>query len=291
MVALLRPAGRDIFRRYGLLLALALALPFAAGIYTGTEFPADHFYTDDVPRLLAYALPVLLALALSALRRGDAGAAAGADSAEDGTWAPMPGRRSRPACLLVGTVSGLLILAALAVPLIGLDRYRRADLRGRTDGPFVLAFSRESLAFGRRLEAGRPVMYEPVARRYLPGRSDPRHMERMRWFLREGFGQRPEYGMEEVSLQESPANVVLPVLEPRALVLGLELRADSPTPVRVSVNGTFLGTVTAAPLAQRERLTVPAQALFRGDNRLALERPFGAPAVTLRVLNVRAAVP
>ena len=185
----------------------------------------------------------------------------------------MPGRGSRPVARLVGTVAGLVILAAVAVPLVGLDRYRRADLRGRTDGPFVLAFSRDSLAFARRLEAGRPVMYEPAARLYLPGRSDPRHMERMRWFLREGFGERPEYGMEEVASRSRRPPWSCPCSSPGPSCWASSSAPLRPTPVRVSVNGTFLGTVTAAPLAQRERLTVPAQALFRGDNRLALEHP------------------
>jgi hypothetical protein len=156
----------------------------------------------------------------------------------------------------------------------------------------VLAFCRDSLAFARRLAASRPVMYEPAARRYQAGRSDPRHMERMRWFLREGFGARPEYGMDEVALLASPAAVVLPVLDPRDLVIGLELSAPAPTPVRVSVNGRPLGQVSASPDPARERLTAEAAALFRGDNRLSFEIDRDSLAgVTLRVLNVRAAEP
>jgi hypothetical protein len=174
--------------------------------------------------------------------------------------------------------------------VFGLDRYRRLDLRGRTDGHLVLAFCRDSLAFARRIDAARPLMYEPSARRYQAGRSDPRHMERMRWFLREGFGERPEYGMEEVVLASSPAVVVLPVLEPRRLQLGLELGGSVPTPVRVSVNGRHVGEVTAGPEPQRQRLTVEAEALIRGDNRLVFDAAAGPTApLTLRVLNVRAA--
>lgn len=286
--ALLRPAGRRLARCYGLLLALALALPFAAGIYTGTEFPADHFYTDDVPRLLMYALPMLLALALAAFR-GQEGALATGEPGEDAPLPLEPGRRSRGVVALATVAAALVILATLGVPVVVLDRYRRADLRGRTDGPFVLAFCRDSLAFARRLDAGRPVMYEPRARRYRPGRSDPRHMERMRWFLREGFGDLAPYGMDEALLLGSPAVVVLPVLEPRDLVLGLELGADRPTVVGVSVNGSLLGTVTAGPVPTRERLPVPARTLFRGDNRLGFEHESLTSRVSLQVLNVRAA--
>ena len=139
--------------------------------------------------------------------------------------------------------------------------------------PFVLAFSRDSLAFARRLEAGRPVMYEPVARRFLPGRSDPRHMERMRWFLREGFGERPEYGMEEVAFfGDRVAGRVVPWARcPGSSFCGA--RAPSAMPRPSAANWTPLGADRDAPSPRRERLTVPAQALFRGDNRLAFEYP------------------
>jgi hypothetical protein len=285
MVSLLRPAGLRLARRYGLLLVLALALPFAAAIYTGEAFPADHFYTDDVPRLLLYALPILLALSLVALK---APPSAPADPGPAGAAS-----RRRGARVALGAGAVLLAAGALSVPLLALDRYRRTDLRGRTDGPFVLAFCRESLSFARRLAEGKPVLYEPTGRRYRPGRSDPRHMERMRWFLREGWGERPEYGMEEVALQEATGTVVLPVLEPRPLTLGVELWAERPLLVRVTVNGAFVGEVTAGPEPSRQRLAVPASRLFRGDNRLALEREPAdpLPPVRLRVLNARAAGP
>jgi hypothetical protein len=281
VVGLLRPEGRRLFRRYGLLLLLALALPFAAGVYTGTEFPADHFYTDDVPRLLAYAMPVLLALALAAF----GGRAAPLDAPD----APPSESPSRDFPAGSSLAAGVVVVAALALPFAWLDRYRREDLRGPADGPFVLAFSRDSLSFARRLEAGRTVMYEPTGRRYLPGRSDPRHMERMRWFLREGFGDRAAYGMEEAVASSFPAAVILPVLTPRDLTLGLELAADEATPVAVAVNGRPVGQVVAAPDPARQRLPVPAAALFRGDNRLTFVRPAGsAHPLRLRVLNVRA---
>jgi hypothetical protein len=283
LVGLLVPRGRPLARRYALLLLLTLALPFAAAVYTGGPTPAEHFYTDDVPRLLAYALPVLFALALSALARPPASPAP-PEPIEEG----LP----RPARSVFAGGSALLAVAAMALPLTILDPYRRADLRGRTDGPFVLAFCRDSLAMARRLAADRPVIYEPVGRRFRSGRSDPRHMERMRWFLREGWGERPEYGMEEVAMQAPSAAVVLPVLEPRDLVLALELRAPRRVAVGVLVNGRRLGEVSAEPTAVRQRLIVPGTALIRGDNRLTLEvaEPSALP-VTLWVLNLRAAAP
>lgn len=280
VVGLCLPEGRRLVSRYGALLALTLALPFGAGIYTGGAFPADHFYAEDVPRLLMYALPILFALGFVALERLVSG--------------PGPQRTAGPASSprgfepAVAVLSALALLAAAALPFTALDRYRRADLRGRTDGPFVLAFCRDSLAFARRLAAGRQVVYDPVGRRFKAGKSDPRHLERMRWFLREGWGERPEYGMEEAAMHASRAGVVVPVLGPRDLILTLDLRAAQPTPVRVVVNGVGAGEVVAAgPLKQR--LKVPASSLFRGDNQLTFEVPGGTSGpVRLWLLNVRA---
>jgi hypothetical protein len=267
-----------------LFLGLALALPFGAAIYTDGPFPSHQFYAEDVPRLLAYALPVLLALAvvpLRELRPAWLRPAAGGET--DG---PNP----RSARFAITAASVGLAVVAVAVPLVVLDRYRRTDLRGRTDGPWVLSFCRESLAFARRLDEGKPLAYEPTRRRYKPGRSDPRHMERMRWYLREGWGKWPEYDMEVAQMQAPRAGVVLPVLEPREVTLGLDLRADRPVAVRVEVNGHAVGTVEARPDPSRPRLNLPAATLFRGDNRLTFTvLDPNAPLVGLWVLNLRAA--
>ena len=96
-----------------------------------------------------------------------------------------------------------------------------ADAR---DGPFTLAFCRESLAFARRLAAGRVMAYDPATRRFKQGRSDPRDMERMRWFLRRGWGERPEYGMDEVTLAATGGTIVVPVLDGSDLNLSADLR-------------------------------------------------------------------
>jgi hypothetical protein len=283
LVALLRPAGRDILRRHGVLVGLALALPFGAAVYTDGPFPSHHFYAEDVPRLLAYAIPVLSGLALVPLRELRPAWLRPAAGAEAGD--PLP----ESARFAITAVFATLAVVAIALPLVVLDPYRRTDLRGRTDGPWVLSFCRESLAFARRLNEGRPVVYEPTRRRYKPGRSDPRHMERMRWFLREGWGEWPEYGMEAPEMREAEARVVLPVLEPRDVTLGLDLRAERPVAVRVEVNGHRVGDVEARPDPSRQRLSLPASTLFRGDNLIsfAVLDP-QAPSVGLWVLNLRA---
>jgi len=283
LVALLRPAGRDILRRHGVFLGLALALPFGAAVYTDGPFPSDQFYAEDVPRLLAYAVPVLLALALVPLREMRPAWLRPAAGGQTGD--PFP----RSARVAITAASIGLAIVAVALPLVLLDRYRRIDLRGRTDGPWVLSFCRESLAFARRLDEGKPLVYEPTGRRYKPGRSDPRHMERMRWYLREGWGEWPEYGMEVAQMQPPRAGVVLPVLEPREVTLGLDLRAERPVAVRVEANGHPVGTVEARPDPSRQRLNLPAASLFRGDNRLTFTvLDPESPPVGLWVLNLRA---
>jgi hypothetical protein len=189
-------------------------------------------------------------------------------------------------------IAGLVALGATALPVVGLDRYRREDLRGRTDGPFTLAFCRESLAFARRLATGRVMAYDPATRRFKWGRSDPRDMERMRWFLRKGWGERPEYGMDEVTLAATGATIVVPVLDASDLNLSADLRAPEAVAVRLSMNGTPLGELVARSEKTRQRLQVPAAVLFRGDNHLTLEVPRGAAdRVSLWLLNFRKAAP
>lgn len=280
-VALALPEGRRFFARYFVLLGLTAALPFGAGIYTGAAFPAEHFYAEDVPRLLVYALPLLFSLAVAALGRlGPPRAPAPSAEPDVGTTSGF--------AVGVAAASALALAAALILPVTALDRYRRVDLRGRTDGPFVLAFCRDSLAFARRLASGRVVAYDPVTRRFKAGKSDPRDMERMRWFLREGWGERPEYGLDDVTIEATRAAVVVPVLDVRDLNLAAHLRAPQTLAVRVAMNGLPLGELTAAPEPIRQRLVIPAKALFRGDNRLTLEVPRGAKdRVSLTLLNLR----
>jgi hypothetical protein len=287
------PRGRAFARHYGPLLVLSLALPIAAAVYTGGPTPAEHFYTDDVPRLLAYAVPFLFPLGLAALatlsRRLEPSAP------PEGTDLPrraVPWVASPALGFFVAAGALLATVSAIALPFTLLDPYRRADLRGRTDGPFVLAFCRETLAFARRLAADKPVQYEPAGRRFKSGKSDPRHMERMRWFLREGWGDRPEYGMEEVVMRAVAASIVLPVFEPRELLLALELEAPRAVAMDLEVNGRPVGEVWAEPTPVRQRFTVPGAVLFRGDNRLTLrQREASALPVSLRVLNVRTDAP
>ena len=264
----LLPRSRTYLRRYGLVAAVMLAFPFAAFLNVGEARPPVLF-GKNTDRLLLFAVPVLLPFALHAveavLRR----------SAID----PLPQPEASPWWSRGGWAATALFLLALG---LGLDRYRREDLRGSRDGPLLLAFCRESLRVAGRLERGGDVAFEPGAMRYRWGVDHPSEMTRMRWFLRDGWGDLPHYAEGDARTQAAEATVTLPCLRPRPLAVELVLDAPRPVPVGARMNETLLGSRLVGPGATTLALDVPAEALFRGDNRLTLSFQPPAEAVTLR---------
>ena len=89
-------------------------------------------------------------------------------------------------------------------------------------------------------------------------------------------------------MEATRATVVVPVLDRRELTLAVDLRAPQQVALRLAMNGLPLGELTALPEASRQRLSIPATSLFRGDNRLTFEAS-QAPAnrVRLWLLNLR----
>jgi hypothetical protein len=265
------PRARAYLRRYGLAALTMVAFPFAAFLNVGEARPPVLF-GKNTDRLLIFAVPVLLPFALHALEallrrpRGEPAAAA--------PPAPWWSR--------AGWVATAVFLLALG---LGLDRYRRADLRGSRDGPLLLALGRESLRVAGRLERGGDVVFEPGAMRFRWGVDHPSEMARMRWFLRDGWGDLPHYAEGDALTRAAEATVTVPCFRPRPLAVELVLDAERPTPVGLRVNAVQLGARLVGPGATALALDVPADALFRGDNRLTL-----APAdpVTLRRVAWRA---
>jgi len=107
-------------------------------------------------------------------------------------------------------------------------------------------------------------------------------MARMRWFLRDGWGDLPHYADGDARTAAAEATVTLPCLRPRPLAVELVLDASRPVPVGVRVNATPMTTRLVGPGATPLAFDVPAEALFRGDNRLTLTLQAPADAVALR---------
>ena len=254
-----RRQARPILRRYGYLLVVAFAAGLAAATYTGAG-PPGHFFAADVPRLLLYALPVLIALALVALDR------VWPHLLTPAAVAPL----SKP----LRVAAAILALAAAVAPFVVVDRYRRVDLRGARDGPYVLGLCRESLRTAFRLERGQAVSFDAATQRFAWGESDPGELDRMRWFLREGWGGLAHYGTGDIVMHEATASLLIPVLRPRDL--DLELVTESPAGARmgIAVNGRPVGETP--PGGGRTVVAVPAAILFRGDNVLTLSSTAGA---------------
>jgi len=270
----LRRRAHPFTARFGWLAAILLAVPLFAASYV-----SGSFFAADVTRLLIYALPLLVPLALMALFPVAAAAEAPA-RAPGSSWA---GRAAAAAAAVI----------VIGLPLL-LDRYRRIDLRGTRDGPLVLALCRESLQAAQRLERGRPVVFDTATTGYEWGVSPPEQMGRMRWFLREGWGPRAHYGTGEVVMREPRASLLVPVARPRELEAELRLDAPSPRPVELLVNGRSLGERIVDASGQAV-VRLPPDVLFGGDNVLTLAAPDGPGvrfvSLTLRPIPLAASLP
>ena len=265
-------AARPYLKRYGYLALLCVLLSLLAWINVPSPVPVALFGANT-ERLLLYALPLLIPLALVALERLLRRAA----------LVPVPaGGRSR---LLEGVgAAGLCV--ALLLPLLGVDRYRRLPLHEPRDGPLLLAFCRESLRTARRIERGEEVRLDPAQLRFAWGVSDPGGLFEMRWFLREGWGPLAHYGIDDVRMREPRATLVLPCLRPRDVGVTLQLVAAGPASFDVTLNGARAGRLDVAAGQSDVALRVPAPLLFRGDNLLTLSAVDGAPR-GIRLLRYR----
>jgi hypothetical protein len=245
----LRPQSRAYLRRYGWVLPAVLLQPLLAQW-------AIQQVVGEINRYLLYAVPVLVGLALVGLDRLF-------PNLDEPRPAVPPVRRPWLAA------AGLAL--AMVLPLLVVDRYRRADLQGRREGNYILGFCHGTLTAARKLQAGVPVLLRMDERRFDPQRFEPEMFDRLRWFLREGWGNMPEYVTEEALMQSDRATLVLPCYTPAPIELTLAMSATRETTVRVAVNGRALGEGTIGTQRRRLRFPIPAEALFRGDNILALE--------------------
>ena len=276
LIGAFRASARPYLKRYGYLAVLTGLLPFAAGVYAGEPGLVD-FFSGDVPRLLVYALPFWIPLALLALA----------------PLVPHPVPQApRPLARGVEVVAGLLTFALLAAPLLALDRYLRVQLGETRDGPLVLSVCRESLRAARRLARGQPVSFEAVRQRFVWGESDPAALRRMRWFLRDGWGPKAHYGTGDIELRERQATLLLPCFEPQPLEAAFVLEAPRHVELATFVNGQPVGDLHAGPGTAETSVRIPARLLFRGDNLLSLAvKGQASQRIRLRRLIYRPNVP
>lgn len=247
-------ALRDRGRRF----VLPAAYLFLATLVSPFLNPVA-FFAADVRRLLLYAVPAALPLALVALDR---------------IWPhlePMP-----PPALLGprwNRAAALALFALLALPLLVVDRYRRIDLQGSRDSLRVLSVCRETLRTARELEQGERFVFDPRRGRFSQPASDEGNLltlRRVRWFLTDGWGDAAHREAGDVILRGREASLIVPILRPSDLLATLTLQAAGEARVAVSVNGEALAELRIGAQSQVHAVRVPARGLFRGDNRLTL---------------------
>ncbi|HET8644745.1 MAG TPA: hypothetical protein VFO85_04600, partial [Vicinamibacteria bacterium] len=268
LLGALRRRARPYLARYGYAAALFVAVSLAAWLNVPSARPVPLFSANTL-RILIYALPFLLPLALIALDR---------------VWPHMgepapPGRPRRLPNLLAAAAALVLAL----VPVFALDPYRRAPLHETRDGPMLRATTQETLRTARRLSRGETVTFDPALQHFAWGVDGAAEAHRMRWFLRRGWGPLPHYGTGDVVMQEAEATLLLPCLVPRELQVELTLEAPAERRLRAFVNGAPVGLLVAGPGGTPTALRLPAALLYRGDNVLTLAAGGGEWAgVTLR---------
>lgn len=266
----LRPQGRAHLRRYGMSLALLMAMAFLAWLKVPSREPVPLF-GDNFERLLIYSVPLLLPLALAALDR---------------LW-PSLGPPAAPRAPRPQILPATAALAVIVLPFVLVDRYRRVDLQGSRDGPLVLAVCRETWRMATRLAVGDEVVFDPQSPRFTWSDSEPGSVSRLRWFLREGWGDRAHYGTGEVVMHAPAATVLLPVLVPADLEVRLHMMSPSPVTLALSVNGHAVGSWRASSEEAEQAFRVPARYLVRGDNLMTVTSADGNTGARLREIRYR----
>jgi hypothetical protein len=244
-----RRAGRAVVARGAFLAVAVMAPPF---------FNPVTFFSDDIPRLLLYALPGVLPLALAAL---------------DGL---LPRRETAPSIrwpVWIHPLGISLAVAACLGPFTVIDSYRRVDLQGTRDATVMLAIFRGSLEAAKAIDDAEPFAFDASSGRYseaLPPRYDLSDLRHVRWFLRDGWGDSAARRSGPLQMGGPEAHLLLPCLTPRDLSAAFTLRAGAATRLAVSVNGRPVADVLVKPEAGVFEFQIPRAVLFRGDNDLSI---------------------
>jgi len=264
LIALRSEEARDYLRRHALTIPALLVLPLLAAVYTG-EGAATSFFADDVLRLLIYAIPFMAGLAVHL----------------DPDHGPP---RELPDAPRFDRVAMVAVLVLLVTPF-GLDRYSRADLSTSRDGPYLLGFTRETLRTARKLDRGETVVLDPQERKFAWGVSPPNELQKLRFFLRSGFGPLAHYGIHDIRMRGSRAALVLPMLTPRGLRATLVMDAKESAWITFMAREVKIGEALLGPQPVAVTLDISADRLFRGDNVIELQSE-KAVAATPRILRL-----
>jgi hypothetical protein len=171
------------------------------------------------------------------------------------------------------------LVVVLSMAPLGLDRYARLDLGISRDGPYVLGFTRETLRTARKLDRGETVILDPAERKFAWGVTPPGELQKLRFFLRNGFGPMAHYGIHDIKMRETSAALVIPVLEPRRLAIKATMDARESTWVTFLAGGGKVGEALVGPQAVTVTLDVAAARLFRGDNPIEMRCDKAATAL------------
>jgi hypothetical protein len=108
--------------------------------------------------------------------------------------------------------------------------------------------------------------------------------EPARWVLLTGWESQPTRGRSEVWMVEPTASLVVPVLVPRELRVSLTLSATGDVTLQAALGKYPLGAVRVGMTPAVTTFLVPASALVRGENVLALQ---ARPLAPVRLHQVR----
>jgi hypothetical protein len=270
VVGALRRAGRRLAARGAYLFAVTLVTPLLNPV---------NFVSDDIPRLLLYAIPGVMPLALAALD--------GILPRDEPVELQRSGRPRRlgPAAAALAAVVGLM-------PFAVVDRYRRVDLLGERDAMVTLAVLRGSLQAAKALDSGDAFVFDADAGRYaaaVPNVHDLMAIRQVRWFLREGWGPSAARQGGEPMMASQNAGLLLPCLERTDLMAELTLMIPRETSLTVSVNDRRVAERRLAAGSQRLAVRISGALLFRGDNDLELRAEGPQPEIRLRRFSIRSA--
>ena len=263
-----QPKAREHLQRYGISLVLLVGLAFLGWLNVPSR-EAVPLFGDNFERLLLYSVPLLLPLGLAALDR--------LRPMLVPPPAPRPPRRQ--------ILPAAAALVAMVLPFVLVDRYRRVDMQSSRDGPLVLALCRETWRMATRLAGGDEVVLDPESSRFTWSDAEGAPPTRMRWFLREGWGDLPHYDAGPVLMRAPAATVLLPALEPAEVEVQLRMVAPSPMAMALAVNGHALGSWRVGPEDMAQAFRIPARYLVRGDNLVTVTSPDGS--LGARLLEVR----